>query len=370
MADCRTGQIPTAMAGVGRGWTCGAKLASLCRRQSPCSDQPSDDAHLGRCQASFSSPSPPPAQDAALSGAAKGRELMAAGRYEAALPFFQRELDQAEAQARPGQPLGRGRDQRSGRGQPAGRALQGGRDALPARDRAGREGARQGSGGSRHHPEQPGAGLSRAGPAGRGRAAPHALAEPASGHAGPQRRPGGHEPAQSRRASTGSRAGSNEARPLQERAVAVADKSLGRRDPDTIKMRTASGGAGQRAAGRGRPRPCPSGQVPQGRGQERPATAAAAASPTPPTRTGWWRRSPCRSRPSRRPTRCRASGGGWSSAIPTWATLELQPAQSVEVAGKGTFYRVIAGPLNSKAAAEALCARLKKAGASCRLARS
>ena len=47
----------------------------------------------------------------------------------------------------------------------------------------------------------------------------------------------------------------------------------------------------------------------------------------------------------------------------------LQPPQAVEVAGKGTFYRVIAGPLASQAEAEALCARLRKAGGSCRLAR-
>ena len=40
---------------------------------------------------------PAAAQNGAPSGAAKGRELMAAGRYEASLPYFQRELDEAEA---------------------------------------------------------------------------------------------------------------------------------------------------------------------------------------------------------------------------------------------------------------------------------
>jgi hypothetical protein len=49
--------------------------------------------------------------------------------------------------------------------------------------------------------------------------------------------------------------------------------------------------------------------------------------------------------------------------------LELQQAQSVEVAGKGTFYRVLAGSFGSRAEAEAVCERLRAAGGACRLGR-
>ena len=55
--------------------------------------------------------------------------------------------------------------------------------------------------------------------------------------------------------------------------------------------------------------------------------------------------------------------------FPQLDQLDLQPPQAVEVAGKGTFYRVIAGPFATQAEADATCARLRKAGASCRLAR-
>ena len=50
-------------------------------------------------------------------------------------------------------------------------------------------------------------------------------------------------------------------------------------------------------------------------------------------------------------------GPEWQRLVkryPQLEELELQPPQTVEVAGKGTFYRVIAGPLATKAEAQAL----------------
>jgi hypothetical protein len=58
-----------------------------------------------------------------------------------------------------------------------------------------------------------------------------------------------------------------------------------------------------------------------------------------------------------------------AARYPQLARLELQPPQQVEVPGKGTFYRVIGGPLASRAEADSLCVQLRAAGASCRLAR-
>ena len=55
--------------------------------------------------------------------------------------------------------------------------------------------------------------------------------------------------------------------------------------------------------------------------------------------------------------------------FPQLGELQLQAPQVVEVTGKGTFYRVLAGPFPTKAAAEATCAELRKAGGTCRLAR-
>ena len=48
MAECRLRQFPSAMAVVGRGWTCRAKLAILAV-DVPCPDRPSDDANPDLC---------------------------------------------------------------------------------------------------------------------------------------------------------------------------------------------------------------------------------------------------------------------------------------------------------------------------------
>ena len=309
---------------------------------------------------------PAAAQNAALSGAAKGRELMAAGRYEASLPFFQRELDQAEAKLGPDNPsvaaeindlaeanrlAGRYKvaealylraielDENARGKDPEGLATTLNNLALVYRKQGRLEEA------ERLHTRSLNLLQDTLGPN------DARVAMSLHNLAAVYREQGRIE----------------EARPLQERAVAVADKSLGRRDPDAIKMRTALAALGS-APPAGSSTPMPKGQVPRVAGKSA-LPPPPLLEPDPPTRTG---------------------GGGFAVHIasvpkadqvpgewrrlvkryPDLSAFELQPAQSVEIAGKGTFYRVIAGPLNSKAAAEALCARLKKAGASCRLAQS
>ena len=72
----------------------------------------------------------------------------------------------------------------------------------------------------------------------------------------------------------------------------------------------------------------------------------------------------CNSPPSGRPTRFRTEWQRLVIAIRSckgWAAAD--PVRRGE--GKGTFFRVIAGPLATKADAQALCTRLKKAGAFC-----
>ena len=53
------------------------------------------------------------------------------------------------------------------------------------------------------------------------------------------------------------------------------------------------------------------------------------------------------------------------AAHPSLRGLELLPAEPVEVAGKGTFWRLVVGSFPSRAAAEAACAPVKAKGAFC-----
>ena len=152
-----------------------------------------------------------------------------------------------------------------------------------------------------------------------------------------------------------------DARPLQQRAVAVAEQALGPDDPDTRQFRAALA-----ALGTAPPAPATL--------ERTPVPRAPGKGNLPPP--------PLDDQPA--PAQARAGGvvvilaavrgadevrGEWQRLVrhyPDLADLELQPTQMVEVKGKGTFYRVIGGPLGSKAEADSLCARLTKAGASCR----
>lgn len=306
---------------------------------------------------------PAAAQNAVGQGAAKGRELMAAGRYEASLLFFQRELDQAEANLGPDNPsiateindlaeanrlaghydkaeklyLRAIRLDESADGKNAdGLATTLNNLALVYRRQGRLEEA------ERLHTRSLNMLQDTLGPNdGRVAMSLHNLA-----------------------AVLRAQGRIDEARTLQERAVATADKSLGRRDPDAVKMRTALASLGN--------------------GSRSQTTAAPAAPPVPRISGKGALPPPPLLEPT---TRSQPASGEFAVQIaavpqadqvasewrrlvkrhPELSGLELQPTQSVEVAGKGTFYRIIAGPIASKAEADSLCARLKKAGASCRL---
>ena len=157
-----------------------------------------------------------------------------------------------------------------------------------------------------------------------------------------------------------------EALPLQERAVAVAERTLGAQNPDTRRFRTALA-----ALGDSLPSAAPGGAPPTparpGRGAP-PPPPSAEASPGPPVAPAPGFVVQVAAVP-----RADQVADEWRrlrERYPDLRALELQPAQAIDVAGKGTFYRVIAGPLASKAEAEALCVRLRRAGATCRPARS
>ena len=133
-----------------------------------------------------------------------------------------------------------------------------------------------------------------------------------------------------------------DARPLQERAVALADKSPGLRNPDTQKFRAVLASLGDAPAA-----PAPVGQPP-------PSAPGKGALPPPPLDD--------EPMPAPRVTEAYAVqlaavraadqvSGEWRRLVrryPDLEGLQLQPTQSVEVKGKGTFYRVIAGPLATK----------------------
>lgn len=179
-----------------------------------------------------------------------------------------------------------------------------------------------------------------------------------------------------------------EARTLQERAVSIAELTMGRKDPATQQMQrnlAALGPAPAKPAAvaatetRKAPPPRASGKSALPPPDEPDFEPEPEASPPPtPARTSMAQPLPAASGERRFAVQL-ASVPDSAQVAPEWRRLikrfpqlrelELQPPQSVEVAGKGTFYRVIAGPLASQAEAEALCARLSKAGGVCRPAR-
>ncbi len=197
------------------------------------------------------------------------------------------------------------------------------------------------------------------------------------------------------------------ARPLQERAVAIAVSALGPRHPDTQQLRR------NLAALDGKPVPpaaagaattadtSPSGAIPRPRSKPGATTAsappaievtavtdpgeAAASAAAPPVESLASGTTPA---PRSKPGATAASGpyavqiaavqdqdeipAEWKRfrrRYPQLKGLDLLPAPAVEVAGKGTFYRVLAGPLPSQSEAASLCATLRQAGGSCQVAR-
>src|SRR3954451_235647 len=177
-----------------------------------------------------------------------------------------------------------------------------------------------------------------------------------------------------------------QAHDLQERAVSIAELTLGRKHPDTQQMQRNLAALGAAPATKGAAEVAGAAR----KAAPPPQAPGKAALPPPDEPDPEADAVPAPSRgPAPQPKTAASSNGRFAVQLaavpapaqvaPEWQRLlkrfpqlrqlALQSPQSVEVAGKGTFYRVIAGPLASQAEAEALCASLSKAGGVCRLAR-
>ena len=180
------------------------------------------------------------------------------------------------------------------------------------------------------------------------------------------------------------------ARPLQERAVAIADATLSRQHPTAEQLRRNLAALGEPLpATDGRPvvevPATPPAPVPVPVAKRAPSPAPRRVPLPPPVEPA----APPAARVAAVQAETGATGGGFAVQVaavpqrdqvgtewerlaarfPLLRELELQAPQSVEVAGKGTFYRVLAGRFGSRADAEAVCERLRTAGAACRLGR-
>lgn len=308
----------------------------------------------------------PAAGQSPASGALKGRELMAAGRYEASLPYFQRELDEAEAKLGPDNPsVAAEINDLAEANRLAGRYKQA--EALYLRaialDEKSRGKDAEGLATTLNNLALVYRRQGRLEEAERLHMRSLNLLQDTLGPNDPRVAMSLHNLAAVYR----EQGRPEDARPLQERAVVVADASLGRDNPDTARMRAALAALGPAPSGAA-PALAPA-AVPKVRGKNAlppPPLLEAAAPPRPtqPVEEGFAIQVAAVPRADQ-------VDGEWRRLVKRHADLaglRLLPTQSVEVAGKGTFYRVMAGPLGSKTQAEALCARLKKGGATCRVA--
>ena len=155
------------------------------------------------------------------------------------------------------------------------------------------------------------------------------------------------------------------AQPLQERALRIAEQQLGTSHPTTVTIRrnlASLGGPAATTAAPERTAPVP---------QARPGTVLAGREPAPPAAAvgiepghgGFvvqvaavdkmadfadeWRRQ--------------------QRLFPVLQPLRLQPAERTEVPGKGTYYRLLAGPLATRADADAICRQLRAGNGFCRV---
>jgi tetratricopeptide (TPR) repeat protein len=326
------------------------------------------------------------AQEPADDGFAKAMELFRAGRFEASLPYFQRELDEAEAKFGPDDPSvavelnNLAEAQRLLDRFDEAEALY--RRAVALDEKAGPSNA-VGLATSLNNLALVYRGQGRLDEAERAHLRSLNLLEDAVGPSHPDVARSLNNLATVYR----EQGKPDQARPLLERAVAIAETTLGPKHATTERLRRNLANPGMSA----RPK------------ESRPVAATAEVSPVP--RPEPKRRPPEPVRqaaappplpdPLPEPSAPAASGrppaaaGGFAvqvAAVPErgqvaaeWERLavrfpllqglELQAAQSVEVAGKGTFYRVLAGPFGSRAEAEAVCERLRAAGGACRLGR-
>jgi tetratricopeptide (TPR) repeat protein len=301
----------------------------------------------------------PVAGETADDNALKGRDLMAAGKYEAAIPFLQRDLASVETTVGEGSPAlaaplndlaeanrlaGRldqaeklyrralALDERAKRKDPVGTATTMNNLALIYRQKAQlRDAERLQSQALR-------------------------LLEDTLGPKDGRVAMGLHNMAAIYRAQ----GRLDDARPLQARAVVVAEEALGPDVPDTRRFGTTLAALGDAPASQ--PQPAPSLPPVKGKGILPPPPIDEAPEPVP-VRAGGFAIQVAAVRDAGEVS---SEWRRLARKFPELAALELQPAVPVEVKGKGTFYRVIGGPVASMAAAEALCARLVQGGASCR----
>lgn len=164
------------------------------------------------------------------------------------------------------------------------------------------------------------------------------------------------------------------ARPLQERAVAIAASSLGPRHPDTQQLRRnlaaldgGPRGPGTTASAAEKAVPLDAGTVPAPR--SKPGTTSGTTSETTSETTSGSGIYAVQLAAVQDPAEVAAEWKRFARRYPQLKGLDLMPAAAVEVAGKGTFYRVLAGPLSSQAEAATLCTQLRQAGGSCQVAR-
>lgn len=151
------------------------------------------------------------------------------------------------------------------------------------------------------------------------------------------------------------------AKPLQQRAVTIAVNSLGPRHPDTQQLRRNLAALDGTAAPPATASP-----------DQPPSPPAAGAIPSPRSKPGTNPVSgvfAVQLAAVQDPAEVTAEWKRHARRYPQLKGLELMPAPAVEVAGKGTFYRVLAGPLSSQSEAAALCTQLRQAGGSCQVAR-
>jgi tetratricopeptide (TPR) repeat protein len=320
-------------------------------------------------------------------GFAKAMELFRAGRFEASVPYFQRELDEAEARLGPDDPTvavelnNLAEAYRSlGRLDEA-EALY--RRAVELDEKAGPSNA-EGLATSLNNLALVHRAQGRLEEAERVNVRSLNLLEDALGPNHPNVARSLNNLAAVYRAQ----GKSDQARPLLERAVAIAESTLGPKHATTQQLRRNLANPGTSpppkedrpvAAATGAP-PTP---MPEPKPRSPEATVRQATAPPPLPDP-----LPEPAAPAAAGGRAAAAGGfavqvaavpergqvaaEWQRLavrFPLLHGLELQAPQSVEVAGKGTFYRVLAGPFGSRAEAEAVCERLRAVGGACRLGR-
>lgn len=307
---------------------------------------------------------PAHAQETAGDGYAKAMELFHAGSYEQALPYFQRELDLAEARHGPDDPaIAVSLNNLAEANRLAGRldeaeALY--RRALELDVRAGRQ-AEPDHAISLNNLAMVYRDQKRLDEAERLYVQSLALLERSVGASHPDIARSLNNLAMLYRA----KGEPDRARPLQERAVALATEALGPRNPITEQLRRNLAAleppvAPVTLAPKAKPTPAVT------RGADLPALAPAAISRPEPAAGPSFSVQVAAIREAQG---AQAELKRLARRYPVLKNLQARAPEKVEVPGKGTFYRVFAGNFATAEDAAAVCAQLRTGGISCRTVR-